>query len=459
MKKLITVSAVFLSLLITQSYNCTLSKSEYLQLAEQTGTWLSSASIEEGNGIYWPPQPDTTRSGSITLYHGSPGPILFFLELYKASGDENALEQAARGTEWLISQAHDSQGGYYWSSFSYQGKPFPDAGLYTGTAGVGTVFLEMYKELKDEKYLKYARGAADYLKSAAVKQGEGMRWSQVTDIISGTAGTGMFMIKAAKELNDSGYLEPARQAGLFLIDQAYREDTGTKWAIYKGYTDRIYPNFSHGTSGISYYLALLYKETGEQQFLDMALEGAEWLINNRENPGEGAAWYHHEPDGKDLYYVSYCHGPPGTARLFYQLYLATGDEKWMDMVKESAKWLMSVGLLEHEIDGYWNVSQCCGTAGIGDFFVNMYKITGEADYFEWAQTMIGELKKQATGADGGLKWFNAENRTRPDEKYTQTGWAQGASGIGLFFLKMYAVENEKQSYNVLALPDCPFEWK
>ncbi|MCP4724332.1 MAG: hypothetical protein GY863_04830, partial [bacterium] len=405
---------------------CSTGDSEYLQLAEKTAGWLSSVSTEEGDNVYWSPQPDTTKSGNITLYHGSPGPVLFFLELYKASGDENAKEQAVKGANWLISQAHEENDSYFWSGFDYQGKPYPDAGLYTGTAGVGTVFLEMYNVLKDDKYLKYAKGAADYLNSAAVSEGRGKRWSQVADIISGTAGTGMFMIKAAEILNEPGYLETAVQAGVFLIDQAIEEEDGHKWPIYKGY-NTIYPNFSHGTSGIAYYLALLYKKTGDQQFLDIAVKGADWLINNRENPGEGAAWYHHEPDGKDLYYVGYCHGPPGTARLFYQLYLDTEDEKWMDLVRESAKWLMNTDLHEKEHDGYWNVSLCCGTAGIGDFFANMYKITGNRIYYDWADQMVSELSKEATMENGNIKWYNAENRTRPDEKYTQTGWAQGAS--------------------------------
>ncbi len=438
-------------------HSCSRGGSKYLPYAEKTAGWLSSVAIEEDNAVYWPPQPDTTRTGNISLYHGSPGPVLFFLELYKASGDVSAKEQAVKGAEWLIKQAHKEKDGYFWTNIIYQDKPFPDAGLYTGTAGVGTVFLEMYSELKDEKYREYAKGAADYLNAAAVKEDSGKRWSQVVDIISGTAGTGMFMVRAAEVLNEPVYLETAVEAGLYLMDQAIIEDTGNKWAIYKGY-DKIYPNFSHGTSGIAYYLALLFKKTGDQRFLDSALKGAEWLINNRENPGEGVAWYHHEPDAKDLYYVSYCHGPPGTARLFYQLYLDTNDEKWLDLVKESARWLMNPDIHEHEHDGYWNVSQCCGTAGIGDFFVNMYKITGEETYYSWAEKMVVELSHQATEESGGLKWYNAEHRTIPGEKYTQTGWAQGASGIGLFFLKMFAIESEKQSYNVLALPDCPFDW-
>ena len=37
---------------------------------------------------------------------------------------------------------------------------------------------------------------------------------------------------------------------------------------------RNYPNFSHGTSGVSYFLATLYQETRQREFLDAALPRA-----------------------------------------------------------------------------------------------------------------------------------------------------------------------------------------
>lgn len=36
----------------------------------------------------------------------------------------------------------------------------------------------------------------------------------------------------------------------------------------------------------------------------------------------------------------------------------------------------------------------------------------------------------------GLKWIQAEHRTRPDLLQAQVGWAQGAAGIGLWILQL-----------------------
>jgi lantibiotic modifying enzyme len=40
---------------------------------------------------------------------------------------------------------------------------------------------------------------------------------------------------------------------------------------------RLMPNFSHGTAGIAYFLASLYKATKQHEFLTAALSGAKYL--------------------------------------------------------------------------------------------------------------------------------------------------------------------------------------
>lgn len=431
----------------------------YLQTAEDAGQWISSTALKEGDLLFWPSQPDTMQRGEISFYHGVPGPILFFLELYKATKNEEYRNNTEKGAGWLISKAIKENGGFYWSDYSRNGKPVPDAGLYTGTAGVGTVFLELYQHLDDDTYKKYAKGAADWLAANAreMKKG-GISWNGVTDIISGTAGTGFFLINAAEKLNNRGYLETAEKAGDFLIGEAVDDPPGKKWKAFPNYT-RIYPNFSHGTSGISYYLALLYEKTRDEKYLNVALEGAKWLeAHETEHSGEGHAWYHHEPDGKDLYYVGWCHGPAGTARLFYQLYKVTGEEKWMQWVKGCADWLLTCGLLEKTLDGFWNVSVCCGHAGIIDFFADLYKLTGEKQYWEFAVKLAEDLLDKAAEGSPGFKWIQAENRTRPNEVYAQTGYSQGASGIGLTLLKLFAFSKEKIPFSVFVMPDNSFNF-
>jgi hypothetical protein len=49
----------------------------------------------------------------------------------------------------------------------------------------------------------------------------------------------------------------------------------------------------------------------------------------------------------------------------------------------------------------------------------------------------------------------AENRVSPDEVVAQTGWMQGAAGIGAFFLHLDGRSRKRQPF--INLPDSPWE--
>ncbi len=103
---------------------------------------------------------------------------------------------------------------------------------------------------------------------------------------------------------------------------------------------RLMPNFSHGTAGVAYFLVELHRATGEATFLDAALEGAAYLRSETTDDG---LLFHHEPEGEDLFYLSWCHGPPGTARLYYRLWQVTHDEAWMEEIHKAARGVMHTG--------------------------------------------------------------------------------------------------------------------
>src|SRR6266567_682973 len=53
-----------------------------LESALKAAKWLDTAAIQTKDGIVWPSDPRDAKSVNTTLYAGTPGPILFFLELY-----------------------------------------------------------------------------------------------------------------------------------------------------------------------------------------------------------------------------------------------------------------------------------------------------------------------------------------------------------------------------------------
>jgi len=409
-----------------------------LDSALQAAHWINSTTIRTDQGIVWPADPRDPKTVDSSLYAGTPGVILFFLEAYHATGDPIYLKSARSGADHLLSNLSSEK----WT------------GLYEGIAGIGFTLVETYKATKDPKYQQGALQCVKLIEDRAVKVGKGVQWSDTTDIIAGNAGTALFLLYAARELKQPAARDLAIQAGERLIELGQLAEGGLKWAMDPKYS-RLMPNFSHGTAGIAYYLATLYSETKRKEFLDAALAGAKYLQSVANTEGDICLVFHNEPDGKDLYYLGWCHGPVGTARLFYRLYLVTGDRSWMDWVKKSARGIMNSGIPEKLTPGFWNnVGRCCGSAGVADFFLDLYKVTKDRQYLDFSKKVTANLLNRATREGGDMKWIQAEHRVKPDLLVAQTGLMQGAAGIGMWLLRLDGFEHGKEVG--ITFPDSPF---
>jgi lantibiotic modifying enzyme len=324
-------------------------------------------------------------------------------------------------------------------------------GLYTGIAGIGFVLEETYKAAKESKYRKGALTCVERIYKSTKQVNSGIDWNNVTDIISGSSGIGLFLLYASEKMEHSTSLDLAIKTGNHLTGLGIPEKNGLKWPMSPDYP-RLMPNFSHGTAGVCYFLCSLYEKTDQKKFLETALKGAHYLL---EVTNEQGFIFHHEPEGDDLCYLGWCHGPPGTARLYYKLWQITNDERWLQAIEKSAQGMINSGIPETQVPGFWNnVSQCCGTAGVADFFLNLYKITKKNDYLEFTQKLTENLILQATAEKNGLKWIQAEHRTRPDFLVAQTGFMQGAAGVGMWLLHFDAFEQNKKPR--IKFPDSPF---
>jgi len=362
------------------------------------------------------------------------------LELHRATGDQQYLDRARLGADHLIA-AIDGE---------------TETGLYTGLAGIGYTLLETASLTRDTKYRDGARKATERIRALARPAGRGVEWSDVTDIVSGSAGTGLFLLYAAKELEAPAYRDVAARAGHRLIELARKDGAGEKWAMSPKFP-RLMPNFSHGTAGIAYFLATLSAEAGERAFLDHALAGARYLQSVAKTEGDVCLIFHNEPDGKDLHYLSWCHGPPGTARLFYRLHQITKDAQWLEWVHKSARGVMSTGIPERRQPGYWNnVSQCCGDAGVAMFFLDIARAGGRRpEYMEFARKTTEYLISKATRDEKGMRWVQAENRTQPENLIAQTGYMQGGAGIGMLLLRVDGMSRRRRLG--IIFPDNPFD--
>jgi lantibiotic modifying enzyme len=411
---------------------------KYRDVAVDAAKWIRGARVETLFGYAWPSDPRDPQTISTALYSGSPGVILFLLELHAATGEAGYLAEAKRGADELMTKVPSET----------------QMGLYEGVAGLGFTLGETWRATKDDKYRKAALSTVRILTDKAGTVGNGIQWNNSTDIISGSAGIGLFLLYAADTLKDDKATWLAIRAADRLLEVGIADQGGTKWAMDPSVA-RMMPNFSHGTAGIAYFLARLHKATGGRRFLDGALAGARDLQAIARTEGDICLVPHNQQDGLDLYYLGWCHGPAGTARLFYQLAQSTGDQVWMSWVRKSANALLTSGIPERRTPGFWNnVSQCCGSAGVAQYMLDLHAATKDPKYLAFAEKMTADLIARATRDDRGTRWVQAEHRVRPELLVAQTGYMQGAAGIGMWLLRLDAQQRKLTPF--VRFPDSPW---
>ncbi len=240
---------------------------------------------------------DELKSGDV--YSGSAGVALFYFDLYAATKEKRWLDAGAA----LLDRSTAT-----------------DPGLYTGWAGIGEVALEAYHITQNDAFLKKAVTCAGKIGPP-----------KATDIISGAAGTGIFLLNLHKATKDPRHLDAARARGDYLEDHAVTTRDGmASWPVAPG-SDRTYIGFSHGAAGIGYFLLHLHLATKDERYRELA-QGAAWFVMRyAETDGDnGWKWTKLQPPRKDAYPVQWCHGSPGIGLFFHAIHRHLGGNEYKE---------------------------------------------------------------------------------------------------------------------------------
>ena len=432
----------------------------YRFAATETARWIRSAESKDTGGL-WLPEPDhpevkATVSLPNGFYTGSAGLVLFFVELAQATGDTSYWDDARRGGDYLVRS---------WRETASAPSPVPGAqfGLYTGLAGTIFALAVLSKATGETAYRDAARAALEVLLKAARPAGAGIAWVDWPGL-TGNGGIVLALLSLADLLgDDKGVRTAAIRAGDRIVEQGTPDPRGgVRWqgmpaAILGEPEDTYWPNFQLGTAGTAYALARLGAATGERRFIAAAEAGALHLQRIATVKGDAALIHYREPDAKDLYYLGYCNGPAGTARLFYQLYLATKDPHHLEWTEMLARGVMASGIPDRQTPGFWNVvCQCCGSAGVVDFFTGLWAATGKVEYRAFAKRVADQMLSRRADFDGkGYRWYQAYTRIKPGEVAAETGYMVGAAGVAASLLHLDMAE--RGTYRgVILPPDNPF---
>jgi lantibiotic modifying enzyme len=426
-----------------------------LELALAAAHWIDTQRLPTRSGRVWRVAPEGGDEIDLSLYRGAAGVVLFLLEIAAATGEDAFLDAAGSGADGILDLLVDHDGG---------------VGLYRGASGLAFVLDRVASATAESRYRRAAAACVETVLERARRRGAGIGWiedipfadafgltgtTETFDVSRGSAGVALALLDAAERDLHPGALDAAHAIGERLLEVARPTDAGLEWPMMLEPVDWTAPNFSHGTAGVAFCLARLHARSGDRRFLDAALAGARHLCSIATVDGASRCIHHSNGRGKSLFYLGWCHGPAGTVRLFDELARQTGDPEWTEWLRGGGEAVLASGAPERRGRGYWNnVGQCCGDAGVGELAISLWRMLADERYLDLARRVAAHLDAESTIVDRGRCWPQAEHRVRPELLEAQTGYMQGAAGIGSFLLRLWSLESG--SAIKIQLPDNPF---
>ena len=411
-----------------------------LDAAGAVHRWLDTFKMDTAHGCAWGIAAERADKALPTLYAGGAGIGLMYLEYFQAFAEPHYLQLATAAGDEILSQLDDLK---------------PTCAPMGGWVGYMFFFHELAELTNEPRFRDAARDCAQRQRDSAENIGAGIGWVQqmpyakltghdgvreIFDMSEGAAGAATYWLYAHDHAVHPEALTWARLVADRLLEVAEPAAGGQRWQLMPDIPWPFdAPNFAHGTAGVAYFFARMFEACGDEKYLQAALAGAGHVQAMAEDvPGGGYLVPHVLNDGRpNRFYLGVCHGPPGTARLFYLLSKVTNEPAWQTWGRGLDEGLVSMGAPEERGRGFWNnISQCCCDAGIGEHAVNLYRVTGDEFYLELAQRVAAELLRRAEAVGDGLCWPQAEHRTQPDFIQRQTGYMQGAAGVASFLVHL-----------------------
>ncbi len=175
---------------------------EFLERIAECADSLVAAADRTADRVIWqvPPDFDSKLAGirHLGFAHGVAGIGAFLLAAADATGQGSALDLAVTAGETLAAEAERVQVGARWRADLDEK---PGTGLIyhwcSGSSGVGTFLLRLWKATGEERHLTLAREAAQAVRAAA--------WTAPTAVCHGVAGDGEFLLDLAAACPDGPY--------------------------------------------------------------------------------------------------------------------------------------------------------------------------------------------------------------------------------------------------------------
>ena len=376
-----------------------------IRAADGSVCWLGMHYHAVTNHYYYQPL-------DIGLYNGAPGVAVFLAALATmtatAAFRELALGACAIWQQTLTEVTPDMQLRLTRSM---------GIGAGQGIAATAYALATVSQLLEAPALLEAAQQTAAWLTA------EQLQADTHFDILHGTAGALLVLLKLYRLTRASDCLDRAIIAGQHLVKHRMMDDNGT--CTWKTAYPRMLTGFSQGAAGIAYALLQLSAITGEPTYRDVAR--AALAYEDTGFSAEAGNWYDYRPftmtDGMPTCMTGWCHGAPGIglARLAALPMLDT----------EAIRRDIDVALCTTRRVGGQGVDHlCCGTAGRIEVLLTAAHTLRRPDWHEAAQQLTTWMVQRAQQEHTFQLYANV-----PSNVYNPALF-QGTAGIGYTLLRV-----------------------
>lgn len=302
-------------------------------------------------------------------------------------------------------------------------------GLHFGVAGVAVAIVEAISSGLIERnseinhfLIKALNGKLDW-----------------PDITHGAAGQGIAIFYCADLLHDNNLLEFTHRCAYFLIKS--QKDDGS-WEMppgVEGISGETLTGFAHGVAGMVYFLAEYSRRFKNIEAERAWKAGVNWLINQAIPLDDVKALEWRYSDKNEDRWKWWCHGSPGIALMFLRLFEQTGDSLYSQIA--------SMALRVHPLELYHpNLSQCHGLSGLGEIYLEAYRVLGDKEWYRRAEQIAHTLINLRHETEHGTATWLVE------DPYSANADLMVGSGGVIHFLLKFLLNKEKIGFPLLLDP-------
>lgn len=325
--------------------------------------------------------------------------------------------------------------------------------FYSGIGGIGLILNEVYHLYQDENAKSGAMKILDYYLDTYTEENSEIYWTDNSPIFF-DGGNILYLLdccKTYKELSTK-LNDIIVKATDHILNHAIKHENGGLEI------DHLHVDFKHkeqnfefGTAGAGYLFTKVYEYTKDSKYLNAAKQTIIYLKSIAVKQKEGYLIPYKLGVYDDLFYLGNCHGPVGTAKLFYELYQVTKNKSYLEEIYQLIDGAKSLGAPFIQSEGFWNTTCiCCGPAGYMPMFVGLYQLTKDLKWKNLAHD-VGEV---LAGTKVKNHWEIAFDRTKPKVITSPAGYFTGAAGMVVALLQIYCLE--KNENGIVGLVDDPY---